>query len=128
MADVHVWEIVNVVDPFEGSDGESEEISADGCRFGELVAHRPRGRHHADPGVRNHRATRGRVDVQSKPPFQIGLIKTRKRRTGIHRNKQRVDIFAAVVLILVPRDRLAGGRDRAGEAEFKDDLTAMKGR
>ncbi len=128
VADVHVREIVNVVDPFEGSDGESEEISADGCRFGELVAHRPRGRHHADPGVRNHRATRGRVDVQSKPPFQIGLIKTRKRRTGIHRNKQRIEIFAAVVLVFVASDGLTRRPNWRVEFEAKDDLTAMKGR
>ncbi len=50
------------------------------------------------------------LQLQRKPPLQIRLIEAGKRHTRIHRNKQRVEILAAIVLIFIPGNRLTRRR------------------
>src|SRR5262245_39783274 len=53
--------------------------------------------------------------IESESRLQIRLIEARERQARVHRHEQRVDIFAAVVSILIPDDRAAGRGDSSLE-------------
>ena len=43
------------------------------------------------------------LNIETKLCFQVGLIEARERHARIHWHKQRVEIFAAVILVFIPR-------------------------
>src|SRR2546421_415014 len=59
-------------------------------------------------------------DFQAKAPFQIRLVEAGKGHIGIHGDKQRVDVFAAVILIFKARDGLARRSDRSTKIHADD--------
>src|SRR5436305_11605182 len=107
---------------------ESKKIGADGLGFSKksLRLSSPdayvalRGRIGDDrPACRSY-------DFQAKAPFDVGLVETGKGHIGIHGDKQRVDVFAAVVLIFKARDGLARRSVRSAKIHA-DDIFGVPG-
>src|SRR5262249_5937459 len=110
-----------VMDFFERPGREGEEIGADGLGLGEsrtLDSGALRAAGAGELGVRYHGPVSGCVDRQGKFALQVRLIETRERHAGVHWDKKRVDIFAAVVFIFEASDGLAGRRYRGSEVNL----------
>ncbi len=63
---------------------------------------------------------------QLEPRLQVRLIKAGKRHVRVHRNKERVDILAAIVLIFKARNGLARRRDRSFEIDHHHVLIQLE--
>src|SRR5271165_1982547 len=61
--------------------------------------------------------SRGVIEMEGEPGFQVRLVKAWKSHAGVHGNKQSAEVLIAVVLVFKARDGLAGGRGVAGERE-----------
>ena len=106
--------------------GEREEVSADGLGFGKncaTVSHLFAGfvlvfvaGHFGSVGYDGPILRSEHFQLELR--LQVRLVKTRKRHVSVHRNKQRVDVFAAIVLVFKARDRLASWSDRRREIDL----------
>src|SRR6185312_537959 len=67
--------------------------------------------------VRDHLPISGSSDCERESSFQIRLIEAGKGHAGIHRNEERVDVLAAIVLVFILSKSLSGWRNRRDEVE-----------
>src|ERR1700739_424647 len=91
-----------------------EQVCADGTCFLEVrmgIVFRNGG------GISNDRPVRWMLYVETKLCFQIGLIEAWERHARVHGNEERVEVFPAIVLVLILSDRFARRRGVAGEGK-----------
>jgi hypothetical protein len=66
-------------------------------------------------------------DIETKIRLQVRLIEAWERHARIHWYKQGVKVFAAVVLVFVPRNRFACRRSIAGKHQLDGVLPSNRG-
>ena len=77
-------------------------------------------------GIRNDRPRGRRGGIQCEARFQIRLVEARKRHARVHRDEERVEIFARIDRIDHPRDRAVRRRDGGVEIQFHTILTRFQ--
>ena len=95
--------------------GKRKKIRTDGLRCLEMSVD--------TSGIRNHCPVRRSRRVQRKTCLQIRLVEARKRLVRIHGNKQRVDIFAAILTVVIARNGAVGFSNARFKIEFDPILT-----
>ena len=91
---------------------KGKKISADRAGLGKLRVHAVSA--HL-LGVTDNGPAGRMMKIKCESSLQIRLVKARKGHAGVHGNEQRVEIFAAVVLVFIASDGFAGRASVAGE-------------
>ncbi len=103
---------------------EGEEVGADRAGLGECECVSLADRR----GIADDGPCGRMVEIEGESGLQVGLVEAWKGHAGIHGDEQSVKVFAAVVLVFVARDGLAGGSGVAGERESEGVLTGDHGK